>query len=413
MQKRSYRSLVTSLYINYIFQGIAAIILSQNMSELQTYWQASASQITLVMSAIGLGRVLVLYFSGYFSDHFGRKKTVIVAIISYVIFFLGLLLSRNYIVAIFFALFGGISNAFLDTSTYPTLAEAYPNGRVNSSLSVLNKAFIAAGQFILPFLTRFLIQRELFFGWAFILCAICLLLNMIFLIFLRFPPLSTIKSVSNKLEKREFYKPKNFGVFRLDGTALLIFSFVSVSVFNIFILWIPQFVEASGITTHEDSLMFVSIYSVGSFVSVFLTSAIVKKGVHVPKFILFCLLASASVLFIMLMAPGFITVLLASIFIGLFAAGGIWQLGLMLMLKMFPIHKGKCTSYYSLATAIGIMVTPYITGNLNDHIGVEAIFWFNLILVLFGLLAAVTINVRYNKLFPNEDEKITPAKNTD
>lgn len=399
MNNRSYRSLVTSLYINYIFQGIAAIILSQNMNELKSYWQASASQITLVMSAIGLGRVLVLYFSGYFSDRFGRKKTVIVAIVSYMIFFVGLLLSKNYLVAAFFALFGGISNAFLDTSTYPTLAEAYPSGRVNSSLSVLNKAYIATGQFILPFFTRFLIQKNLFFGWAFILCAICLLINMIFLTFLQFPPLSTVQPVSRKLEKNEFYKPTNFGIFRLDGIALLVFSFVSVSIFNIFILWIPQFVEEAGITSHENSLMFVSIYSVGSFVSVFLTSAIVKKGIHIPKFILFCLIVSASILFIMLLSPSFITVLLASIFIGLFAAGGIWQLGLMLMLEMFPVYKGKCTSYYSLATAVGIMIIPYITGHLNDQIGVTSIFWFNFILVLLGLLAAITINIRYNKRF--------------
>lgn len=405
MQKKSYHLLVASLYFNYIFQGMAAIILSQNMNELKVFWQATTSQVTLVMSAIGLGRVLVLYFSGYFSDHFGRKKTVIIAIVSYAIFFLGLLLSRNYLGAAFFALFGGVSNAFLDTSTYPTLMEAYPNQRVNSSLSVLNKAFISTGQFILPFLTRFLIQRGLFFGWTFILCAICLLANMILLISLSFPPLST-REVPTNNDERTFYKPTNHGIFRLDGTALLVFSFVSVSIFNIFILWIPQFVEEAGITTHENSLMFVSIYSAGSFISVFLTSAIVKNGVHIPKFILFCLIVSASALFMMLVYPVFSSVFIASILIGLFAAGGIWQLGLMLMLEMFPVYKGKCTSYYSLATAIGIMVIPYITGNLNDLLGINAIFWFNFLLVLIGLCAALMITMRYNKLFKKTEETV-------
>ena len=51
---------------------------------------------------------------------------------------------------------------FLDTSTYPTLVEAYPDEKTNSSLSVLNKAFISLGQFILPFITRFLLKESYF-----------------------------------------------------------------------------------------------------------------------------------------------------------------------------------------------------------------------------------------------------------
>lgn len=82
------------------------------------------------------------------------------------IFFCGMLFSSNYQLAFFLAMFGGISNAFLDTSTYPTLVEAYPDERVNSSLSVLNKAFISLGQFLLPFITRYLLQHDLFFWLA-------------------------------------------------------------------------------------------------------------------------------------------------------------------------------------------------------------------------------------------------------
>ena len=174
MKPTKYRLLIGSLYFNYIFQGMAAIILSQNMTELKNQWQASTTQVTLVMSAIGFGRILSLYFSGYFSDTFGRRKTVIIAILSYALFFFGVLYSPNYQTAFFFAMFGGVSNAFLDTSTYPTLVEAYPDEKTNSSLSVLNKAFISLGQFILPFITRFLLKEELFFGWPFILCAVCL-----------------------------------------------------------------------------------------------------------------------------------------------------------------------------------------------------------------------------------------------
>ena len=56
MKPTKYRLLIGSLYFNYIFQGMAAIILSQNMTELKNQWQASTTQVTLVMSAIGFKR---------------------------------------------------------------------------------------------------------------------------------------------------------------------------------------------------------------------------------------------------------------------------------------------------------------------------------------------------------------------
>lgn len=395
MKKENYRLLISSLYFNYIFQGMAAIILSQNMANLKIHWQATTAQVTLVMSAIGLGRILSLYFSGYFSDKFGRKKTVLIAIVSYMIFFCGMLLTSNYQVAFFLAMFGGISNAFLDTSTYPTLVEAYPDERINSSLSVLNKAFISLGQFVLPFITRYLLQQDLFFGWPFFLCALCLLINMFYLLFARFPKSKTIVKKDTEVTKTGI--SKNRGKFKIDGIALLIFSFVSVSLFNIFILWIPQYAESMQVVSHENSLIFVSLYSTGSFISVFFTSGIVKKGINIPKFISFCLLISGMSLLLMLIYPSFMTVVIAAICIGIFAAGGIWQLGLALMLELFPKKKGKCTSYYSLATSVSIMVTPYITGVLSEQ-GISYVFWFVILLNIIGLLASLVIVHRYNKL---------------
>jgi hypothetical protein len=167
------------------------------------------------------------------------------------------------------------------------LVEAYPDERVNSSLSVLNKAFISLGQFLLPFITRYLLQHNLFFGWPFILCALCLLANMAYLLFARFPTSTTIiKKDTDTSTKNTLV---NRGNFKIDGIALLIFSFVSVSLFNVFILWIPQYAESMRIVSHENSLIFVSLYSTGSFISVFFTSGIVKKGISIPKFISFCL----------------------------------------------------------------------------------------------------------------------------
>ncbi|KAF1298491.1 MFS transporter [Enterococcus sp. JM4C] len=393
-EKRRYIPLLSSLYFNYIFQGMAAIVLSQNMTALKDQWQASTTQVTLVMSAIGFGRIISLYFSGYFSDKYGRKKTVMIAIVSYFVFFLGILLSPNYQIAAFLAMFGGFSNAFLDTSTYPTLVEAYPSEKDNSSLSVLNKAFISIGQFILPFLTRIIITENLYYGWPFILCAVCLFGNLLFLRKQPFPPLTTVEEEASTTE--EPTGPKGVK-FKIDGIALLVFSFVSVSMFNIFILWIPQFGEQMNIVSQQDSLIFVSVFSVGSFVSVFLTSMIVKKGVSVTGLMVVCTGITALSLIYMIMQPTFVGLVIASLCVGIFAAGGIWQLGLALILEFFPQRKGRITSLYSLATSVSVMITPYITGIMAES-DIRTVFLYNAVLTVIGFVATLVIAMRYKAI---------------
>lgn len=398
--RKQYLGLIGSLYMNYIFQGIAAIAISQNLSMFQKQWSASLSQVTLVVSAIGLGRILSLNFSGWFSDRYGRKMTVLLGVITYVLFFAGLVLTSNYLQALLVALLAGVGNAFLDTSTYPIVVEAFPSENDNSALSVLNKAFISIGQFIFPLLTRWTLQHHLYFAWTFLTSALGLLCNFFFLTRFAYPE----SKIDRHKEVVQSFIPK--AKIQVEGLALMVFSFVSVFLFNIFILWIPNFSKQVLAIKNEDSLLFVSIYSVASFVSVFLTSFIVKKKVNIVNLILICLTITAFSLVYMLAMPSLFSIILASLAMGIFAAGGIWQLGLALLLEFFPNNRGMVTSFYSLTTALSVMVTPYLTGLMAER-SLYQVFFYNFFLALVGILATWIVKIRYKKLFKKE---IVPEK---
>ena len=394
--KKNYKPLIGSLYTNFIFQGMVTIILSQNLLSLKEQWQATTQEITLVISAIGLGRLLSLFFAGYFSDKFGRKKSVQIGIICYLIFFTGILISQNYWQGLFFTLFAGFSNAFLDTSTYPTLMEAYPDEKDSSSLSVLNKAFISVGQFILPLITRLLINTNSYFGFVFIGCVICLLINFIYVSNLSFPPKIERQQLEKEIKQLDGSK-NDVPKFKIEGIALLIFSFTCVSTFNIFIMWVPSYAELLNLMGHADSLVLVSAYSLGSFLSVFVTSFMVKRGIQPTLLMIGCTMLSCLLLILMTVFPSVLMFYIASLGIGVFAAGGIWQLGLAVLLEFFPSGKGKKTSYYSIATSISVMITPYITGQLETK-SVTWIFIFNILLTFIGVLASLVIRYRYKKI---------------
>ena len=231
MSENSYFSTVMALYINYILQGMAAIILAQNMVPLMGQLNTNAAGISIVISGIGFGRILILYFAGRMSDRYGRKKIVWLGMFSYVIFFGGILISQNMWMATFFTLFAGFANALLDTGTYPALMEAYPEA--NGFMSVLNKAFISLGQLILPIVVGFLIANNLYFGYSFILCLVALFANIFFMQKRRFPKLSQTSLAVEKEQKATKFNQKP--VFLVEGLALTIFGFTSVSTFNIIV----------------------------------------------------------------------------------------------------------------------------------------------------------------------------------
>ena len=390
--RKNYNGLIGSLYTNYIFQGIAAIIISQNLKQLTAYWNASVQQVMLVMSAIGLGRLLILYFAGTISDKVGRKKTILLGMLCYLIFFGGILISKNYIQGFVFALFAGFSNAFLDTGTYPTLVEAYPESKDSSSLSVLNKAFISLGQFLLPFGMRIILTQQLFFGYIFFLCFIILFINLIIMLRQSYPQSIIEKPVATEIKETTF-TPK----MKVEGLALIVFGFTSVSTFNIFITWVPTLAEKLQLMNEKDSLILISIYSVGSFISVFLTSYLVKKNISSTFLLVTCGGLSTIVLLFLTLFPSNFMFILAAVGVGVFSAGGVWQLALALLLEFFPTRKGRITSYYSLASALSVMIIPYVTGYLSE-IHFISIFWLDVILTFIGFLSTVVIYIRYKQL---------------
>lgn len=397
MKNKKYLSLIVFLLINYIFQGMDQIIISQNMSTFEQFWNVEESKVALVISALGVGRIISINYAGYFSDRYGRKKGVYIGLVCYLIFYIGLLLFPSYIAAFILTMIAGIGNAFLDTATYPAISDAYKED--SSSFNVFVKAGISGGQFILPLMTQFVLLRNLYFGWPFIIIAIFIVFNFVVISRIKFPPMY------KEIEKeKEDLKQKTKSKISVEGAALLAFSFISASLFNIFIIWIPKFAQETINMGKSQSLTFVTIYSVCSITSVFVTSFMVKKGLNVPIYMAFCCIVTALAQINMLINTSVTSITIVSLVIGFFAAGGIWQLGVSLLLEFFPNNKGKFTGMYSLSTSISLMVTPYLTGLIAEK-SIETVFVYNMFLGIIGMILLIIVTYRYNKILKPLKEK--------
>lgn len=168
--KNKYMPTAISLYLNYFIHGIGVIILAQNMEALAQHWQTTTGGVAVVISSLGIGRLIVLLVSGFLSDKFGRKPFVVLGVVTYLLFFAGILLSPSITVAYVFGILAGIANSFLDSGTYPALMEMFPDSK--GTANVIIKAFISVGQFGLPLFVSFLVAGNYWYGWSFIFCIV-------------------------------------------------------------------------------------------------------------------------------------------------------------------------------------------------------------------------------------------------
>ncbi|AVK61445.1 MFS transporter [Lactobacillus sp. CBA3605] len=408
--KNKYMPTAISLYLNYFIHGIGVIILAQNMDSLAGQWHTNTGGVAVVISSLGIGRLIVLLVSGFLSDKFGRKPFVVLGVITYLLFFVGILMSPSISIAYIFGILAGIANSFLDSGTYPALMEMFPNAK--GTANVIIKAFISVGQFGLPLLVSFLVAGKYWYGWSFILCIVVLVINLIFLLVSgKFPVANQASTATTTATKAETAaKPK--GSLWFDGTLFILYGYVSQATFYLVSQWLSQYGTHVAGMGDTGSRALISYYSIGSIVCVLVTAALAKRAVKEIQFLGIYTLMSFLSLLLMYLFPTAMMCSIMSFVIGFSAAGGVMQLGLTVMSTFFPQGKGTITGAFYTAGSIASFTIPLVTGMMADSLA--NIFLFDVIIALIGFILAVLITIRYYHLFGKPTQKgasLNHAKN--
>lgn len=272
--KNKYLSTSLGLYMNYFVHGMALIIIAQNIDFLSQKWHTDLAGAAGVVSSFGIGKLLAVFISGKLSDKFGRKLSVILGVFFYIVFLGGILLSPNTIIAYAFGISAGIANSFLDTGTYPALMEAYPKKAASANIVV--KAFVQAGQFLLPFMIAFILANNLWYGWSFIVLIAILLINLLYTLTRTFPPMTVGKPLDFE---KEIVEEKKAFHFSIDEICLILFGFVAQTLLYIMSQWIAKYGSEVIHMTDNASRLLVSYASVGAILCVCVTFILGNRGV--------------------------------------------------------------------------------------------------------------------------------------
>ncbi|MBF1345636.1 MAG: MFS transporter [Megasphaera micronuciformis] len=395
-QTRSYRPLCLSLYLNYFVHGIGVLILAQNMDALAARW-GSLADVMSVIGMLGIGRLIVLFVSGKLSDKYGRKPFVLLGMITYIAFFLGILVSPTTAVACVFGILAGIANSFLDAGTYPALIESYPESA--STVTVLLKAFISAGQFLLPLFIGVLVMMNAWYGWSFIVAAVILALNFVIMLKMGFPVMNRVSN-SDKNDALEAPVEAPKSKWYLEGICFVLYGYISQATFYLISQWLTKYGVAVAQMPDLAARSLMSYYSIGSLACVFFTAFITKKGVRpITLLVVYTLISTLAIGGLYYYPSASLAPILSAV-VGFSAAGGVMQLGLVMMTEMFPKGKGTMTGIFYTTGSIASFTIPVVTGYMADS-GINSIMGLDAAIALAGFIVACIIYVRYNSVMKN------------
>lgn len=368
VDSKKYYPTALALYITYFVLGIAATIMGQ-------YKQNFA--------AIGLGRLIAFPIAGPLSDRLGRRLSALIGCALYAIFLLAVTFSPNLYIGYALAVISGMANSFLDTSITPSCMEIFKEK--GTIANIFTKLAISIAQFLLPFAIGFVAVRNLPFNTIFIATAIIIIVDGIFLAFLPFPPFErTVKAPGKKKEKMKF------------TPASIILVCLGFTTSTTFMLWMNCNQELGILYGLSDPSKIQSCYSVGIVLALFVSAALLKRGIQPAKILMIyptiAFLTLGAIYFIqqpmMCYAGGFL--------LGFFAAGGVLQLVTAVANEMFPKNRGVITSIVMIASSVANYLVISVAGVLTRMGGTNGprlVLLFNMAVTLIGILLAVYLNV--------------------
>lgn len=375
--------LSVSLYLNYLIHGMGMIILAQNMNSLGAAWHQPIKIVSFVISGIGIGRLISYLITGFLSDKISRKFFVEVGMFCYAAFALGMPLTKNIGLAYAFAILAGVANSSLDAGTYTTFVEM--NGG-NGAYTILIKAFVSVGEFILPILVTILANQGMWFGWSFMAMVVLLAINFCLILPLKFPAAN--QASGDAVNEQD---PEIKGVAKKVMTgALVVYGYSSMALMIWFTQWITMFAQQTLHMSNGAAHFLLSLYSIGSITGVLVLFALLGHNVKESHLLLVVNMIALVSLLVIMQSEQSLLMQIASFTFGLSAASGIMQTGLTIFMKLYPTHRGMITGVFYFFGSIASFTVPIITGMLSD-INMAAVMAGDLVMAGIGILVAAIV----------------------
>ena len=350
-------------------------------------YDASATQAGLVTGIFVIGTLIGRLFIGRSIDSIGRKKTMFIGLILYIVTTSLYFVDGGIHFLLLTRFLHGFALGVASTATGTIAAQIIPVERKGEGIgyfSMSTTLATAIGPFIGMYMTQFTGFQTMF--------ALCLLLGLISLItafFVHVPDLEGFPDTNQTkgFTLSSFVEPKAIPIAMI--TLLIGFCYSSVlSFINFYAIEINL--------VHTASFFFL-VYSIAILLSRPFTGRLLdRKGANYVMYPAFFLFTAGMIL--LSSATSSMTLLLSAVLIGL-GFGNMQSCTQAIAIKLTPAHRmGLATSTFFIFLDAGLGFGPYLLGFLIPFVSFSSLYMFLSIVVLFSLVLYFLLHGKKDKI---------------
>lgn len=337
--------------------------------------KGSEAQAGLVVTMLLISAIIVRPFSGKILELFGRKETLIVSLIFYMIGTIMHFWIFNFFALMALRFFHGIWFSIITTATYAIAADIVPEHRRGEGLGYFTMSMniaIVAG----PFITIALLGQAASFQILFILLTVLTVGTVFITAFIRVPKLEINRLHSNfKFSMDDLFEKKSIPIAII--ALLLTFAYSSI------LSYLTIFAKSLGLL--EAASYFFIVFAASMLIArPFVGRLFDKKG---PSIVIYPLIIVFSIgLLLLTITKSALLLIVAAVFIGI-GYGSLGPCFQTLAVQFAGKNRsGHATATYLTFFDIGIAVGAYVLGLIVSHFSYSGLFLFAGIVALSMLV---------------------------
>ena len=154
------KSWITAIlsYSCTVLLGSFVVIIHSTLVPLADAYRVDLVRAALLISALGVGRILTQMIGGWLTDHLGRKQMFLAGQVLLLVFFISLPFSSSFELSLALCVIAGMGYGFLNTSSLAVIFDCFaPQGKNAIAQSFVQLMF-ATGGILTPLLANRLLD---------------------------------------------------------------------------------------------------------------------------------------------------------------------------------------------------------------------------------------------------------------
>ena len=375
-------------YVCTILLGSFVIIINATLVPISETYAVSLPRAGLLISCLGIGRILSQGAGGMLTDRLGRKIIFLLGQCIMLVFFLSLPFSRSFPLSVALCIFAGVGYGMLNTSSMAVIFDAFaPSGRNAIAQSGVQLMF-ATGGILTPLIANILLSRNVYWGNLYWFWAAYTVVMIVITILMKFPPPFKRKAIESGFQ----IEPK----LTKDGILLCLVLFCVYSCGIASTTWLPTLATKSLGFEATQSVLLLSIYNVGCVAGTLVFMQLLKKR-HGLIFLIVNPIIAISGLALCIFTRN------SAVFMaGAFLAGSVipvyFNLCIGLGGELFGTRAGTITGMIATSSSISTLAIPALTGWILEKSSVNIALSTGFGFGIAAIALSLALKARYNKL---------------